>query len=604
MSVVIHQVFAGRGRSKRLKRGTGLALAAALGAVGLVGLVPAAPAQAATYEVTSGADSGPGSLRDTIDGIDPADADPVVTIQAGLTIMLESPIDIPDTLTLRGGVGEKPVITFDEDEWYSGGVFAQDGPDLRFIAEGFAVRGHADGAGNETLWSDLISGNHAETAVVELRDMELSAFSSVVGVGNTPEANVLIEDSTFSDIGPYRDGEGYLVELSQPFGGSLTVRNSTFERMWVHLAWTELGAGHIEIDGASFDNGGLGAGENPTGVLAIDFQGGADPNTVPVVIRNSTFSGLGGDESGAMYFSAQDGQPVGAPVAAEITGCTFVNTYAGDELANAFVMDVADPDTAIVVRNSTFLMTPREADGASLVGQIRDNQARLIMEYVTSKGVGISADERAVVTLRDSAFLTEASGIIMHEDDQGEIEAGGSAFPPLDISEVVIERTVVSNPGMRFPDLTATPEADFALGDLANNGGPTQTMLPGPGSVLLDAAEGELPTDQRGLPRPVGASADAGAVEVQVSTVALEADVTVPEGKPLVFVATRTGGRSWLPSYGGVPDQERHCNRRQELHERSWCAELGGRRYGTETGDGGLNTGRRGHGSAHVQPAA
>ncbi len=60
------------------------------------------------------------------------------------------------------------------------------------------------------------------------------------------------------------------------------------------------------------------------------------------------------------------------------------------------------------------------------------------------------------------------------------------------------------------------------LGALANNGGPTQTILPGPGSAAINAIScSDVPqTDQRGLIRPDPASAasaspcDVGAVEV------------------------------------------------------------------------------------------
>ncbi len=66
---------------------------------------------------------------------------------------------------------------------------------------------------------------------------------------------------------------------------------------------------------------------------------------------------------------------------------------------------------------------------------------------------------------------------------------------------------------------------DPMLGPLAANGGPTNTMLPAPGSPLIDGvAAGSCPdgaagitTDQRGLARPDTASpaCDIGAVEVQ-----------------------------------------------------------------------------------------
>ncbi len=54
------------------------------------------------------------------------------------------------------------------------------------------------------------------------------------------------------------------------------------------------------------------------------------------------------------------------------------------------------------------------------------------------------------------------------------------------------------------------------LGPLANNGGPTPTMLPLPGSPAIDAGDTKLApaTDQRGMPRVSGAAVDLGAVEV------------------------------------------------------------------------------------------
>ncbi len=58
------------------------------------------------------------------------------------------------------------------------------------------------------------------------------------------------------------------------------------------------------------------------------------------------------------------------------------------------------------------------------------------------------------------------------------------------------------------------------LGSLANNGGPTQTLLPLTGSPAIDKGSNSLipsgtSTDQRGLPRTYNGTVDIGAVEVQ-----------------------------------------------------------------------------------------
>jgi CSLREA domain-containing protein len=74
--------------------------------------------------------------------------------------------------------------------------------------------------------------------------------------------------------------------------------------------------------------------------------------------------------------------------------------------------------------------------------------------------------------------------------------------------------------GCPFPSALQIP--DLLVGPLADNGGPTQTRLPQPGSPLVDhipigapgQCDGTIATDQRGVPRPVGPGCDVGAVEL------------------------------------------------------------------------------------------
>ena len=69
-------------------------------------------------------------------------------------------------------------------------------------------------------------------------------------------------------------------------------------------------------------------------------------------------------------------------------------------------------------------------------------------------------------------------------------------------------------------NLISSPNA--ALGPLQDNGGPTPTMLPGPGSAALDAIAPQdctQATDQRGIARPQGAGCDIGAAEVAVDLI-------------------------------------------------------------------------------------
>jgi hypothetical protein len=72
-----------------------------------------------------------------------------------------------------------------------------------------------------------------------------------------------------------------------------------------------------------------------------------------------------------------------------------------------------------------------------------------------------------------------------------------------------------------FTDATCAPAAtdqvvaSALLGPLSDNGGPTPTHVPLPGSPALDAAGAALcpATDQRRVARPQGPACDAGSVE-------------------------------------------------------------------------------------------
>lgn len=84
--------------------------------------------------------------------------------------------------------------------------------------------------------------------------------------------------------------------------------------------------------------------------------------------------------------------------------------------------------------------------------------------------------------------------------------------------------------------------ANPGLGLLQDNGGPTWTMLPQPGSAVIDAGtcSGGVPVmDQRGVPRPQGASCDIGAVEVLLAAAGFsDGSVYARYGQPRTWVLT------------------------------------------------------------------
>jgi hypothetical protein len=87
-----------------------------------------------------------------------------------------------------------------------------------------------------------------------------------------------------------------------------------------------------------------------------------------------------------------------------------------------------------------------------------------------------------------------------------------------------------------FAGIVASPQ----LGPLSNNGGPTWTLLPLPGSPAIDGAGTTvLIVDQRGLPRLAGTAVDIGAVEVQASD-----EDTMPPTRPLDLTLTAKSASS------------------------------------------------------------
>lgn len=106
----------------------------------------------------------------------------------------------------------------------------------------------------------------------------------------------------------------------------------------------------------------------------------------------------------------------------------------------------------------------------------------------------------------------------------------------------------------------ASPFAGFALGALADNGGPTQTRLPGPDSSLVDKVSGvepQLTADQRGVPRPQATKADIGAVELQVIDMTMTKTASassVTAGTKVTFTIAVKGTGKVSPQPGVVID--------------------------------------------------
>jgi len=265
--------------------------------------------------------------------------------------------------------------------------------------------------------------------------------------GSDPyDATFTLADSTLTDNTAGDDGGGlYLDGVTD----QTTVRNTTFDGNF-----------------ASRDGGGIGIGDTDGGEVLIDASTASDNEARngggisvsaddPVTIQNSTISGNTGREFGG-------GVGVGR--------LSIGAGYAGQ----------------LSVDDSTIAGNSAEADASP---------------YASGTGGGVYvADVQGNVDISSSVIADSAAGA----DLSTNTETGPSVYA----GEVNTGFSLIENPGTAA--FSTTPAGsnitgtDPALGDLADNGGPTETQLPGDASPLIDAgiANG-LTTDQRGDPRTV-----------------------------------------------------------------------------------------------------
>lgn len=329
-------------------------------------------------------------------------------------------------------------------------------------------------------------------------------------------------------------------------GGSLDVIDCTFDDNHCAStgqdvsggAITSQGVGLTVIVGSAFTNN---SGSN----------GGAVGNLGPnFTVVNSSFDanaatgsdgnpGNGGN-GGAIVFDGADTEMV-------ICGSTFTHNSAGAQ--GGAVFRVAYTDEVTAIDRCTF--DSNSADPAKgLAGALYLENTTIQMTATTVSnnaahyGGGLWIGHAAIAQITNVTFAgnraDQGGGLWVAGEVSGELRnctlsdndvlPGGYA-PTLfgGATQLALANCIVSGggckdgpiesagPNIQFPEGGApcTPDVtgvDPMLGALADNGGPTKTILPGAGSPALGAGMNCPPTDQRGNPRPATGCA-LGAVE-------------------------------------------------------------------------------------------
>ena len=217
--------------------------------------------------------------------------------------------------------------------------------------------------------------------------------------------------------------------------------------------------------------------DNTCSVAATSDGGGLFKGLGGIVnITNSTFStNSAGKDGGGAQFNAGT---------ANITNSTFYNNIAGNR-GGAIQVSGA----TVTIEFSTFSANTANAVGNNGGGAVQVS-------------AGSAAINRSILA---NSVANSAAAMDCHRSGAGSVA----------ITNSLLEVNTVCTGG------TPLPPADPALGLLASNGGPTQTMAITTISPAYNAALScnSIVTDQRGIARPQGGACDLGAFEVSPPTV-------------------------------------------------------------------------------------
>ncbi len=233
-------------------------------------------------------------------------------------------------------------------------------------------------------------------------------------------------------------------------------------------------------------------------------RGGAIENRGSLIARDTSFLRNTGFNGGAIGADSADGTT--------IERCTFQGNQADGNSGGGIVGNSMKVINSTFNNNSAFSADDRVGGAIAVFGA---GQSEVVFCTITGNfadgsGGGIYVGSGATLHLRGSIVSGNSSPAGIDIDDSGTLDgdhnvvgaAAGSGLT--DGTDGNVVGTTVS------------------LGEMADNGGPTETMLPDDGAASIDLVPGEaclglddaaLEKDQRGEPRPSGDACDAGSVE-------------------------------------------------------------------------------------------
>jgi hypothetical protein len=366
--------------------------------------------------------------------------------------------------------------------------------------------------------------------------------------GKAPAGEFFPQDEEMPECAyGYKEGSGGVIYMRN---GTLEVVDCQFLDNEAALLGPDVGGGAIYavgspsvvIVGSQF----IGNTASNGGAMGLLF---ANPEIYNSVFENNTAVGIGqntaghdgcpefghegqggaGGLSGAVYFDGLNDEGH----VYTICGSTFRENKA-NELAGALFRTPNNGTREMLIDRCTFDGNTANAGGVSF---IKDNNVTVRNSLFANNrsGVNVAGEESfavlgglwintGTVDVVNSTFSNnqptsldvEGGGTVKNATFQNTRVGGGIQFDNSLFVDVECDDTAAGANNVQWPNATAcaggTTFADPELGALADNGGPTQTLLPG-APAAVDGVGVDCPsTDQRGEARDT-ASCAAGAVE-------------------------------------------------------------------------------------------
>lgn len=447
---------------------------------------------------------------------------------------------------IRGGINSTIQITgstFDSNRATSwgGAIFTPDGSTLDVTDTEFSenTANNGNGGAIATQQSVVVTNSHFDsneaetggaifaTADVQIGSSLLEMNSAVLGGAVAAGGQVTVEDTSFAGNEATAAGGGAIQA-----NGTIDVTDSRFEANTAALGgalWTPLA--DVEVAGSEFI-------ENS----AVGGPGGAIRAAGSVTISDSNLAENSASVNGGAV-AADDVEVFSSQIVSnrsrEAGGIHADSTVRIEDGSLVADNEASTTDGGGVVAGADVRVTFSTLAGNSAArngGAILSAGGLTILANATvtgntaDAGGGIWTDGSIELLYATVVGNEGADGANLHIGNPGgELDAFGSVVAATVGDNCALAAGVATDShGYNFSDdatcgFTAATDTenggDPGLGPLADNGGPTPTLLPAATSPLVDAipladCDGTLEIDQRGVSRPQGSGCDVGAVEV------------------------------------------------------------------------------------------